>query len=148
MKRLFLVLSLLTLAACQPSDPDLTIITQDGKKYGFEVEMAMTEPQWQKGMMYRDSLDKYRGMFFWFGGAAEERGFWMKNVKIDLDIIFIDEDGKIISIREGKAGDPTTLPSDGPAVAAFEINGGYSKKWGIKPGDTVHFAYLGNALVE
>lgn len=148
MKRILLLLSVLVLAACQPSDPDLVIMTQDGKRHGFDVEMAMTPPQWQKGMMFRESLDTHKGMFFWFGGDEEERAFWMKNVLIDLDIIFIRKDGTILSIHEGKAGDPTSLASGGPAVGAFEINGGLSKKWGIKPGDTVHFAFLGNALVE
>ncbi len=148
MKLLLSFLALLTLAACEPKDPDLTIITQDGKQYGYDIEVAMTPQQQQKGMMGRTTMDKHFGMFFWFGGAEEERSFWMKNVPIPLDILFIDANGKIISIANGKPDDPTSLLSNGPAAAALEINGGQAAKRGIKPGDTVHFPLLNNAILR
>lgn len=146
MKYILTLFALLALAACEPKDPDLTIITQDGKRYGYDVEIAITPEQQVKGMMFRTEMDKHFGMLFWFGGAEEERSFWMKNVVLPLDVLFIDARGKIISIQNGKPNDTTSLLSNGLAAAALEINGGQAEKRGIKPGDTVHFPFFGNAI--
>ena len=55
-----------------------------------------------KGLMYRSSLPNGHGMFFpflfsWF------RVFWMKNVKISLDILFINSDLQVTKIHEASA---------------------------------------------
>jgi hypothetical protein len=149
MKSLLIAFSILFLMGCdqQATGADLSITTQDGKRYDFEVEMAMTPAQMQKGLMMRTELAENRGMFFWFGNE-EERGFWMKNTLIPLDIIFIKANGTILSIKTGKPEDTATLFSEGPAAAVFEINGGLAGKYGIKPGDTVHFTFFGNELAE
>lgn len=149
MKSILLALSLLFLIGCdqQATGADLTIVTQAGKKHGFEIELAMTPAQMQKGLMMRTSLDQDRGMLFWFG-QEEERRFWMKDTLIPLDIIFIRQDGTILSIGHGIPKDLSGIQSNGPAAAVLEINGGLSEKLGIKPGDTVHFAFFGNELAE
>lgn len=152
MKTFLIFLSLLVVAACDgagsaASGADLHIVTQGGEKFGFEIEIAMTPAQMQKGLMLREHLDQDRGMLFWFGQEAE-RGFWMKNTLIPLDLIFIRLDGTILSIKQGKPHDETNIPSGGPAAAVLEINAGLSEKLGIKPGDTVHFPFFGNALAD
>jgi uncharacterized membrane protein (UPF0127 family) len=65
----------------------------------------------------------------------------MKNTFISLDIIFIDAEGRIISIAEKTTPlSLTPLPSGGEARGVLEINGGLSAKLGIKVGDRVHHA--------
>jgi uncharacterized membrane protein (UPF0127 family) len=151
-KILCVVLCVGFMAACDDDIPpigaDLVIVTQDGKKHGFEVEIAITPQQMEKGLMNRKELPTDRGMLFWFGGDEDERGFWMKNTLIPLDMLFIKADGTILTIKTGQPLDETTIYSDGPVAAVFEINGGLSQKWGIKPGDTVHFTFFGNELAE
>jgi len=65
-------------------------------------EVAKTISQKTKGLMYRSSLPKEKGMLFpfWFSWY---RIFWMKNVSIPLDIIFINKEFKVVSIIEAHA---------------------------------------------
>lgn len=151
-KFLCVILCVGLLTACEEKIPDigsdLVITTQDGKKHGFDVEVAVTPEQMQKGLMNRTELPENRGMFFWFGGEEDERGFWMKNTLIPLDMLFIKADGTIHAIKTGQPLDETTIYSGGPVAAVFEINGGLAQKLGIKPGDTAHIVFFGNELAQ
>ena len=147
MRTCLVFLAVVCLAGCDGdagTGADLTIVTQKGKEYGFEIEVAITPAQMQKGLMNRTQMPRHHGMLFWFGGAEEERGFWMKNTLIPLDMLFIRADGTIHTIKTGKPEDLTTVYSDGPVAAVLEINGGLSEKWGIQPGDKVYGAFFGN----
>jgi uncharacterized membrane protein (UPF0127 family) len=64
--------------------------------------VAKTVSEKTTGLMYRSSLPLEKGMLFlfWFSWY---RIFWMKNVVIPLDIIFIDSEFKIVSIHETSA---------------------------------------------
>jgi uncharacterized membrane protein (UPF0127 family) len=100
----------------------------------FTLEVANTEAARQYGLMHRDSMPSDHGMLFVF---AEERpqGFWMKNTRIPLDIVFLDASGKVVSIHQMKPYDLRSTRSDGPAQYAIEINEGRAAKAGVKPGD-------------
>ena len=63
----------------------------------IEVEVAKTETQRSRGLMYRDSLKQEKGMLFVFECEHIQR-VWMKNTLIPLDIIFISKQGKVVSI--------------------------------------------------
>jgi len=65
-------------------------------------EVAATYSKKIKGLMNRSSLPADRGMLFsfWFSWY---RIFWMKNVTIPLDIIFINKKCKVVSIKEAPA---------------------------------------------
>lgn len=155
MKLAFLLLGLMALAACKddglasPASPTgmdrLSIITPAGRR-DFVVELAVTPAQMQQGLMGRESLPANAGMLFYFG-AEDERGFYMKNTLIPLDLIFIRKNGDILSIHaKARPLDETTIYSNGPAAAVLEINGGTARKLGIAPGQAVHHPFFGNTL--
>ncbi|MBW0144564.1 DUF192 domain-containing protein [Sphingomicrobium clamense] len=115
----------------------LTITTADGQSHDFTVELALTADQQQRGMMGRQSLAPDEGMLFVYD-TPDYRSFWMKNTYIPLDIIFIDGNGKILSIEENTV--PLSLEpslSLEPALLVLELAGGRSAELGIQPGDTV-----------
>lgn len=108
----------------------------------FDVEIADDDGELQKGLSERDSLGQDKGMLFVFE-RKDKYTFWMKDTKIPLDIIFID-DNKIVDIyknvppQDGKEN--AVLPlytSKAPANYVLEINGGLSDKNGYKVGDTI-----------
>lgn len=155
-RTLILLAFLLFLPACDQTQAKsgdythpLSIVTADGKRHDFTVEVALTPEQMQTGLMYRTEMPENAGMLFWFEGPEEERAFWMKNTFIPLDLIFIQKDGAIYHIHdEAQPEDLTTIRSQGPVAAILEINGGMSRKLDIMGGDIVHAAQFGNALAQ
>ena len=141
----------LALAACGPSSSSATgllqplrIETQAGQVHKFDVELALTDAERAKGLMFRKSMPNDRGMLFEFSDEAE-RAFWMKNTYISLDILYIDAKGKVVSIsRNAQPFNETPLPSNAPAKGVLELNGGLSERLGIQPGDTVRHSFFGN----
>jgi hypothetical protein len=118
-----------------PVEP-LEVLTAGGP-VRFQVEIADNPAEQALGLMWRGSLPADRGMIFDFGDEAE-RGFWMRNTYIPLDIIYIRGDGRIHSIaRNTTPLSEASIPSGGPVRAVLEINGGLAEKLGIAPGDRV-----------
>lgn len=148
MKIIFAIVMAFTLLACDNNvmaqSSRAEIVSQDGKTHGFDVELALTPLQQQKGLMNRSSMADDAGMLFFFGDEAP-RAFWMKNTLIPLDIIFIKQNGIIHHIHENAIPhDLTSIPSQGDVAAVLEINGGLSAKLGIARGDKVKHALFGN----
>jgi uncharacterized membrane protein (UPF0127 family) len=113
------------------------VIVTGPKELKFDIEMATTEPQRERGLMYRKQLGPYEGMLFDF---HEERpvSFWMQNTLIPLDMLFIRADGHIANVHaEAKPRDTTSIPSDGPVAFVLEIPGGRAAELGIAAGDLV-----------
>jgi uncharacterized membrane protein (UPF0127 family) len=103
----------------------------------FEVELADSPAEQQQGLMWRGSMPADHGMIFDFG-QADARSFWMKNTYIPLDIIFIRDDGRILSVAQNTTPlSEAPVPSFGAARAVLEINAGLSEKLGIAPGNRV-----------
>jgi len=104
----------------------------------FQVELAITNAQREKGLMHRKELDKNKGMLFVF----DKEGiypFWMKNTLIPLDIIWIDSNSKVVFISQNVQPCkslicPSILPA-GPAKYVLEINAGKVKEIGLEVGD-------------
>jgi len=116
----------------------------DGTIHAFDVELALSNAQRSLGLMYREVLAPNHGMLFIFS-SIQPRSFWMRNCLIPLDIIFLKADGTIINIvANAEPGTDTQRRSAGPAKAVFEIPGGRAAELGIKPGDVVRHALLGN----
>ena len=114
----------------------LRVTTQDGS-HAFRVEVAASDAQQQRGLMFRTQLGENEGMIFPSDGP-QMRSFWMRNTVIPLDIIFIGPDRTIINIAAKTVPySETPVRSAAPAIAVLELNGGRAAELGIAPGDTV-----------
>ncbi|MDD5044182.1 MAG: DUF192 domain-containing protein [Candidatus Omnitrophica bacterium] len=108
----------------------------------FYVETVKTEEARSRGLMFRNNLPIDNGMLFIF----EEEGiypFWMKNMSIPLDILWINTDKELVFISRNTP--PCTkepCPVINPGAKAryvLEINAGLSQKLGLKLGDKLRF---------
>src|SRR5260370_26819185 len=114
----------------------LEIVTKSGVQV-FSVEMATTEEEKEKGLMYRKELPDGKGMLFDFS-PEQQVSMWMKNTYISLDMIFIRADGRILRIAEGTEPLSTRIISSGGlARGVLEVIAGTATKYGIEPGDRV-----------
>jgi uncharacterized membrane protein (UPF0127 family) len=117
----------------------LTIRSSSGT-HQFDVDVAATPEQQERGLMFVKSLAGDRGMIFPYD-PPQTVSFWMKNTLIPLDIIFIRSDGTIVRITHAKALDETPLPSGEPIAAVLEIRGGRASELGIKEGDVASWPH-------
>lgn len=106
----------------------------------FDVQVAATLDEQEKGLMFRRSLGEKEGMIFPYD-PPQEVAFWMKNTLIPLDMIFIGPDGRIVRVATAKALDLTPVPSGGPISAVLEIGGGRAAGLGIREGDKVDWPH-------
>lgn len=116
---------------------ELVIETQSGESHRFSIELAVTQEQQAKGLMFRTSMPENHGMLFVFSDDAT-RSFWMKNTFISLDLFFVENDGRIQHIH--KNATPHSLDkitSGSPARAVLEVNAGVADRLGIQPGDRI-----------
>jgi uncharacterized protein len=114
----------------------LTIQSGD-KTHAFNVELADTPSEREKGLMFRESLPPDGGMLFDFGEPAPA-SIWMKNTLIPLDILFIDARGEIVAIaRNAVPGSLRQISPGVPVRGVLEIAGGRAAALGVSPGDTV-----------
>lgn len=123
----------------QPTLPKerLVIVTRDGKRHPFDVEMALTPAQQEVGLMFRQGVPEDGGMLFdW--KAPRDSQMWMRNTLVPLDMVFINEDGTIRRIVENTV--PRSLAiidSHGPVRATLELAAGVTRKLDIRVGDKV-----------
>ena len=104
----------------------------------FTVEIARTDPERERGLMYRTHMPADHGMLFVFSDA-QPRYFWMKNTLIPLDIIFFDAHKRLVNISANtppcKTPECPTYASAAPAQYVLELNAGMAAKLGLKPGE-------------
>jgi uncharacterized protein len=142
------IILMLFCAACGPETAGVedlrlrTVTLPDGQQ--IRAEVVMKTDEMARGMMYRDSLPKGRGMLFIHDKPAPYR-YWMHDVKIPLDIIFMDETRKIVYIS---ADTPpcTSEPKDCPVYGGYhleqfvlELAGGEARRLGLQPGQSLTF---------
>lgn len=124
-------------AAVKPGPVDPLVIVSGGKDLKFEAELADTEPKRNLGLMYRASMADNHSMIFDMGGPSDT-GFWMKDCLISLDMLFLDAKGKVIAIAaQARPGSVRSVAPGFAYNAVLELNGGASKRLGIKVGDQV-----------
>ena len=106
------------------------------------VEIADTDDKRQRGLMFRKELAPTDGMVFIF----DEKGFypfWMKNCFISLDMIWVDEAFKVVSIAPSvppcKADPCPNYSPTADALYVVETVSGFAKQHGVKVGDTLVF---------
>ena len=128
-----------------PKEP-LVIVTRDGKAHRFDVEVANTPAEETVGLMFRKSLPPDGGMLFDWGLPPRESDMWMKNTLIPLDMLFINQDGRIRAIAENTVPQSLApIPSHGPVRATLELPAGTAARLGIRVGDQVKQRVFGNA---
>lgn len=125
-------------------DTTIEVVTKE-KRYKWRVQQAISSPQKARGLMFRKTLDPWKGMLFDFGNPVLAR-MWMKNTEIPLDILFIRADGTIESIGFGEPFSLKLVRSGGPVRAALEILHGTAEKLGIEPGDRIRHEMFGTPL--
>jgi uncharacterized membrane protein (UPF0127 family) len=147
--RLSLFLSVLLLTAChssEKSEPDAlntrTVTLPDGFKVATEVEVNPADME--RGMMYRTDLLPGHGMLF-VHGTPGRYPYWMANCKIPLDIVWLDQDHRVVEISPDTPACPSggnDCPTyGGHAMASFglELGGGEAAKHKVVVGSTISF---------
>ncbi|HWL39132.1 MAG TPA: DUF192 domain-containing protein [Gemmatimonadaceae bacterium] len=119
------------------------VIFQDGE--WVTADVADTDEARARGLMFRAALAEHEGMLFTFA-VPRRYGFWMKRVRMPLDIVWLDERRRIVWIVESAPpceADPCPMYLPG-AKASFvvELAGGYVARHGVALGDTVTISQL------
>ena len=103
----------------------------------FRLELAESPQEQAQGIMWRKHMDPDMGMLFLMP-EEQMQSFWMKNTYIPLDIIYLTESGKVVSIQaNAQPFNETPLPSEGPAKLVLELRGGTCASMGILPNMTL-----------
>lgn len=108
----------------------------------LSAELAITQEEKERGLMFRKRLNFDQGMLFVFG----EKGFhsfWMKNMSISLDFIWLDEDRRIVHIEKNvppcEQEPCPTYTSKVPAMYFLELRAGSVEKRRLKILDRLDF---------
>jgi uncharacterized membrane protein (UPF0127 family) len=156
MNRSSFITLLLVIAGCtQPAQNSMTsadatpppspiplpqAVLPDGFLVG--LELAVTPEEISNGLMFRPSLPNNRGMLFLFD-QPRLPAFWMKNMLIPLDLVFLDGTGTVVDVVvdvQPCAADPCpTYPPSRPAQAVLEIIAGSAAVHGIEVGTVIQF---------
>ena len=128
-----------------PAGAELALLTlPDGSK--VSAELALTPEAKEKGLMFRTELAPGRGMLFVFGETAP-RSFWMKNTYIDLDMVFLDGDLKVLKVFHRV---PRSFPGQpegelarayAPAACVLELPAGEARARKLKPGAKLRISF-------
>lgn len=105
---------------------------------GLKVTVADTPALWQQGLSGVSSLGELEGKLFIF--EKEDRyGIWMKDMLIPLDILWLDNDLKVVHIEESVTPDtyPRTFSSVQPARFVLEVNADFVKSFAITKGSVL-----------
>lgn len=131
---------LLALSCSACSGPHAAAVTVTLRGQHFTAELATHEAARERGLMMRTALAADHGMLFVFPDTAQ-RGFWMKNTLIPLDILYFDAKRKLVSAQQNvppcKADPCPIYPSTGPARYVLELPAGTARRIGVRDGDTL-----------
>jgi uncharacterized protein len=115
---------------------ELTLSKSDDKPIvSIDIEIADDDAKREVGMMGRPVMEERQGMLFIF---EEEflASFWMRNCPLSLDMIFINKQGKIVTIHKNtKPFSDDTYSASAMTLFVLEVNSGFTDKYDIKEGD-------------
>jgi len=101
----------------------------------IDIEVADTEIKRQQGLMHRRHMEPNHGMLF-IMDRLEEQNFFMRNTYISLDIIYLDQDKKVVSIAKNtQTLNDKSIPSRGDALYVLEVVAGYAETHRVAVGD-------------
>jgi uncharacterized protein len=128
-------------AGSQAPDRFLKIYLPSGAS--VTAELALTDAERAKGLMFRTKLLADQGMLFVFDQEGLH-AFWMKNTLIPLDMLWLDPDRRVVHIeRDVPPCKADPCPSYGPARPALyvlELEAGAAARLGLKAGDRLDFS--------
>ena len=139
MARLYLLSLLLVLSACASARAPW--VELGGERY--TVEIADDDAERARGMMFRDELAPGHGMLF-IHERQEPLAYWMKNTRIALDILYFDQQRKLVAQQRNvppcSAGDRCPpYPSHHPARYVLELNAGQAARMNLENGAELTF---------
>jgi uncharacterized membrane protein (UPF0127 family) len=124
---------------CDDAPHRAVAVFPSGKE--LSVEVAADPDARARGYMFRERVEPEEGMLFWFE-RADRHGFWMKNCRVSLDILWMDESFRIVDVAHEQQPCPMQgpCPTVQPMRAAryvLEVAGGTARREGLGPGDRV-----------
>jgi uncharacterized membrane protein (UPF0127 family) len=125
---------LLLLNGCASASGDW--VELGGRRY--VVEIADTDAERARGLMFRDEMPAGNGMLF-VHDREEPQAYWMKNTHIPLDILYFDTGRRLVSQQRDvppcSLGDACpAYPSVAPARYVLELNAGQAQSLGLEDG--------------
>ena len=116
------------------------VILPDG--FPVDVEIAANDETREQGLMYRDNLSPGKGMIFVFT-ATGEYPFWMKNTLISLDMIWIDDQRRVVHVAHDvqpcRADPCTSYPPHAQARDVLELAAGSARAHRVVEGSQLRF---------
>ena len=119
-------------ATTQPQSNLATVTMKVGNKT-YTLEVADNDDSPQRGLMRRDSMPADHGMIFVFK-EPQKMAFWMKNTRIPLDIVYVDANARVDSVKQMQPYVETGVWSEGPIQWAIELNQGQAS---VKAGEAL-----------
>jgi uncharacterized membrane protein (UPF0127 family) len=127
---------LLGMAACMREQAERVKLIMGGEE--FNVEVARSREEQQRGLMFRKRLGRREGMLFVYE-RDQRLSFYMKNTEIPLSIAFIASNGEIMEIRDMEPRSLKTVSSRRAVRFALEVRQGTFQELSLKAGDRVEF---------
>ena len=148
-KTVFLLLCAVLLTGCTKNEEDAlveyrtrAVTLPDGAV--IRAEVMTREQDMMRGMMFRDSLAEDRGMLFFHGGPGRYQ-YFMYQVKMPLDIVWMDSRRRVVEIVENappcktRASECPRFGGEAEAQVVLELAGGVARKHGIQVGSVLSF---------
>ena len=133
----------------QPAPAGPRIILPDG--FAVNVEIAADDSTRAQGLMFRDHLANDRGMIFLFSQNGNYP-FWMKNTLIPLDMIWIDDQKRIVHVASNvqpcKADPCPSVPPNAEARYVLELAAGVAARHGLANGQNLRFEGMENVVIR
>jgi len=118
------------------------IVVSASGDHAFTVEIADDEDEQRRGLMFRRALAEDAGMLFLYD-REQPLSYYMRNTYVSLDIIYINADGRIVSIaRDTEPLSEESLPSGAPSIAVLEVVAGTSARLNFAVGDEVRHPFF------
>ena len=117
-------------------------------KHFFNVQVAKTPKEKEIGLMWVTKMPLDQGMLFEYKDKSYP-SMWMKNTLIPLDAIFINSDARVVHIEHNmEPGSLKKRKTKKMCKFVLEVNGGLSKKIGIKEGDLIGTTLLNENITN
>lgn len=141
---LLLILAVAAGCAQQPAGTGTgTAFMPDGTSVQLEVVSYKDPAGMAQGLSYRDSLCPQCGMLFVFEKAGPQ-SFWMPDMRFSLDMIFLDEEFKVVDVAQNmEPCGEVCVPYQSKQYAMYvlEVNGGFVEAHGVEEGQRLRISY-------